>query len=131
MIDVKKYLGLSYDINNEFGVNCWGLYKLIQKQERGIEVVMFSAMNSSIRAISDKFKSELKLNKHGHKKVVQPENLDLVVMLKPMKRASIYHCGVYVDGKVLHAKGEGQGGQVWLEDIGSLSDWRMEYWRHV
>jgi hypothetical protein len=131
MIDVTEYLGLPYDINNEFGVNCWGLYKRVQLQERGIDVAMFSVINSSIRAISDKFRAELKLNKHGHSQVLEPQNLDLAVMVRSIKRARIYHCGVYVDGKILHAKGEGQSGQVWLEDISSLGDWRMEFWRHV
>lgn len=132
MIDATKYLGLSYDINNEFGVNCWGLYKLIKKQEQDIDVSTFTVVNSSVRAISDKFTAELKLGRHGHRQVKIPKPFDLVVLVKPMRVGAVYHCGVYLGNKqIIHAKGEGQSGQVWIEDLKAFDDYRVEYWRHV
>lgn len=132
MIDFKRYLGLSYDINNEFGVNCWGLYKLVQKNELGNDVISFKAINSSVRAISDKFRAEIKLSRHGHEQVKSPVDFDLVVMTKRSGRVIAYHCGVYIAGEVMHAKGDGQTGQVWRESLRSLQkEWRTEFWRYV
>lgn len=130
MIDTMKYLGLPYDIHNDHGINCWGLYKLIKRQEQGIDVLLFSAINSTVRAVSDAFKAELKLDRHGHYQVDDPQEFDLVLLTKRRARACIYHCGVMIGGKILHAKGSGQTGQVWHEELSSFDGWEVEYWRH-
>ena len=130
MIDTANYLGLPYDIHNEHGVNCWGLYKLVKQQEQGIGVSMFSVISSTVRAISEKFSSELELNQHGHYRVDSPQELDLVLFTRHSKIRSTYHCGIMIDGKVLHAKGSGQSGQVWHDELSSFDRWDVEFWRH-
>lgn len=131
MIDLRKYLGLPYDINNEFGVNCWGLYALVKKQEQNIDVLMFSAINSSAGAISNAFVDGFRVAQHGHEKIDEPRDFDLVVMTRELKGSIFYHCGVFIDKAVLHAKGENQSGQVWYQQIGDLGRWKVEFWRHV
>lgn len=127
---ILKYLGLPYDIHNEVGVNCWGLYSLVKKQEQGIDVLMFSAISSSVKSIASAFESEINLDRHGHYKVAYPKDFDLALLTRRRKRITEYHCGVMIGGKILHAKGSGGSGQVWCEDLSAFEGWQVEYWRH-
>lgn len=130
MIDTTQYLGLPYDINNETGYNCWGLYCLVKKQEQGQDVAMFRAINSTARGISDTFNAEIKLGNHGHTQVQEPQQFDLVLLKRVRLNQTIYHCGVYVDGMILHANGNANSGQVWHEPIANFDRWAMEFWRY-
>lgn len=130
MIDIIRYLGLPYDIHNDVGVNCWGLYKLVKKQEQDIDVLLFKADDSSVSAISRAFEFGLS-GRHEHVRTSAPSDFDLVLLRKRRGSRCIYHCGVWFGGKILHAKGSGQTGQVWYEPLTAFNDWHIEYWRHV
>lgn len=129
-MNISNYLGMPYDIHNESGVNCWTLYKLIKKQEQGINVVLFKAPSANVKKINDVFSSALSDGCHGHFRVDKPEDFDLVLMTKETKRQKIYHCGIWYNGMVMHARGSGQNGQVWYQESSELSEYSLEFWRN-
>ena len=129
-MNISNYLGMPYDISGVFGVNCWTLYSLIKKQEQGVDVVAFKPKNPSKEAIFDTFKSAFSLGGHGHVRVYSPQNYDLVIMTKETKKRKIYHCGVWFDGSIIHARGTGKTGQVWMQSPEELRSYNIEFWRN-
>ena len=129
-MNIMQYLGIPYDIHNSVGVNCWGLYKLVKKQEQNKDVLVFTPSGIDTPSISAKFDRELSIGRHDHTKVTNPKNFDLALFTRKIRKSTIYHCGVWLDGKILHAKGSGQSGQVWYDSLASFDKWGVEYWRH-
>ena len=101
---------------------CWLLVVDVYVNELGLNVKNYHAETDSGLAIARKFRLELSKNEHGFVKIDQPENFAVILMSKPGS-----HCGIYYDGKVLHAS---IGGVVY-QDLLTLKDHFkiMEFWK--
>ena len=124
---IEKYLGMPYDIRNESGVNCWGLYSLVMMNECGINKGNYVAGNAKEAAAV--FAAKLATGEHGLTEVKTPKDYDLV-LTESVSGAKKWHCGVYFKGSVLHAKGSSKSGQVWYDTLSDfVGGWKMGFWR--
>lgn len=126
---IEKYIGMQYDIRNINGVNCWGLYCLVMLNERSKKIDEIRASSSA--QASAIFAAKLATGDHGLIEVKQPKNFDLALVERSSKKGSEWHCGVYYNGGILHAKGSGCHGSVWYDSIIDFSEKyeNMGYWR--
>lgn len=104
---------------------CWQLVADIYRTELQAGVDDFKTVNGSIRAIADAFRIALHKGEHGFRQASTPEDYAVVLMGKVASRSPT-HCGLYYQGKVLHATQSG----VIYQDLSSLTDQyqRVEYW---
>ena len=101
-MNFDKYIGLPYQENGrtEQGVDCWGLARLVYKQEFGIELPDYSDLYSG--SWDEQVTKLINYHKDTWQEVKQPEVGDLCLF-------NIYgepaHIGVYVgDSKFLHSR---------------------------
>lgn len=113
---------------------CWMLVADVLTTECGYRVDEYRTVSSSIRqiatslrhqAIAEAFRLELCKGEHGFEQIVEPEDFAVVLMGRTVK-LGFHHCGIYYQGKVLHATPDG----VLYQDMASLcDDYRvMEFW---
>ncbi len=78
-----------------------------------------------MRSLAAAFRIAIQKNPDGFAQLDGPEEMCLV-LLAATPSVGIHHCGVYVDGKVLHALETG----VVCQDMASLGDAYqvMEFW---
>jgi len=121
---LHSYVGLPYDLWNKTGVNCWGLVSLVYADIYSDIVCEFLPKAEGYRAITAAFTAAFSENKHGFKQVEKPTKHCVVIM----KHRLLTHCGIYEDGKVLHANGQAK--QVIYQDIKEASRRfdTVEYW---
>lgn len=129
-MNVNYYLGLPYDFTNEKGVNCWGLYALIRKNECGDNLTQYGADKCTTRSISATFTAEMAKGNHKHELTKEPKDFDLVLLTIMDMGVKKYHCGVYYKGGMLHAKGTGRKGQVWYDKFTEYEDWKIRFFRY-
>ena len=104
---------------------CWNLAADYYRRELGQGVQDFRTVTDSIRDIANAFTFALSKSNNGFMQIGSPENGCLVLMGKSHK-LGIHHCGIYLDGSVLHALPEG----VLYQDMSSLRDIYplIEFW---
>ncbi len=95
----NEYVGINYCINNQNGVNCWGLVAMVYRDIFSDDLKLFHSENDSFRAISTAFTKAFTENKHGFKKVDDKADFDVVIM----RSNRLTHCGIYYQGKILHS----------------------------
>lgn len=99
---ITKYIGLPYVTGGRDarGVDCWGLLRLIYRQERGIDLPEYPGLDlEQIRAISREI---LAIASRDWREVVTPQDGDAVAM---SLKDALHHVGVWVDadgGKIVH-----------------------------
>ena len=98
---------------------CWALVADVLFSERGEAVDAFQTISGSVRQIASALRLELYKSSHGFEQIEQPRDFAVVLMGKTA-RLGLHHCGVYYQGKVLHALPQG----VLYQDLESL---RAEY----
>lgn len=81
---------------------CWALVADVYATELGRGVDSFSTINSSIRAVASAFRLAIHNNPNGFQKITEPAQF-CVVLMGTSARLGLHHCGVFIDGKVLHA----------------------------
>lgn len=81
---------------------CWMLVTDVLLTERGQAADACKTINGSIRNIASAFRLELHKSAHGFEQVPEPVDFAVVLMGKT-PRLGVHHCGIYYDGKVLHA----------------------------
>jgi len=88
----------------------------------------FSTVNSSVRAIASTFRLALYKNPNGFKQIESPVE-GCVVLLGKTQNIGLHHCGVYVDGKIMHAMDSG----TYLEEMSAIQDKyaMIEFWALV
>lgn len=96
-----EYIGLPYDLHNRNGFNCFGLVGKVYADKFGADVPVFLPKSKRPRDIAATFAAAFASGEHGFKKVDKPSNY-CVVVFKKKRAVTSYHCGVYIDGKVLH-----------------------------
>lgn len=97
MIDTNAYLAKSYGPQP-----CWDLVADVYANELQAVPVDYKTINRSVREMAAAFRLAIHKAAHGFRQVDEPVDMCIVLLAK---RASvgIHHCGVYVDGSVLHA----------------------------
>jgi hypothetical protein len=104
---------------------CWSLVTDVYILERGLQVDAFSTVSNSVRQAAQAFRLQLHKDAQGFHRISEPEDLCLVLMGKTPK-LGFHHCGIYYEGKVLHALESGP----LYQDMASLRDTYklMEFW---
>lgn len=81
---------------------CWPLVADVLMTERGITVDVCKTVTGSLRTAASLFRLELHKGAHGFEQVQDPVDFAVVLMGKT-NRLGVHHCGIFYDGKVLHA----------------------------
>jgi hypothetical protein len=104
---------------------CWDLVADVYLSEMARAVTKFRIVNNSVRSLAAVFRIAIQKNPDGFAQLAGPEEMCLV-LLAATPSVGTHHCGVYVDGKVLHALESG----VVYQDMASLGDAYqvIEFW---
>lgn len=81
---------------------CWELVADVYATERGALPVDYKTVNRSVREMASAFRLAIHKSAHGFVEVLEPTDL-CIVLLGKTERMGVHHCGIYHDGKVLHA----------------------------
>lgn len=119
-IDIQKYLTRQYSAQP-----CWDLVADFYATEFTGVIVDYSVETRSIRKMSGDFRLALHNGKHGFNQVNAPVN-GCIVLLGKSEKIGIHHCGIYMDGNVLHATPE----SVFFEPLSVIRDKfsLLQYW---
>jgi hypothetical protein len=74
----------------------------VLSSETGIMPLTFRTVNRSIRQMASEFRIALNKGSHGFAQIAAPVDM-AIVLLGKTERVGIHHCGIYFDGRVLHA----------------------------
>lgn len=119
-MDIGAYLSKSYPTPP-----CWALVADVYTHELGQGVNDYKTINTSIRAIASAFRLALHKSPTGFSKVSEPVDY-AIVLLGKTPSLGLHHCGIYWQGKVLHAIDSGPV----YQDLTTLRDAYplMEFW---
>ena len=120
---IDKYIGLPYDFSS---FNCWHLVDSV-RADLGYQSHKFSAITPAIRDVSKAFEFEIERGGHGLHQQQEMRDHDVVIMSRRWGSLNRYHCGVVIDGKVLHADNVGVA-HVELSELAHTWQ-RIEFWR--
>ncbi len=120
MIDIAEYLGKVYP-----SPPCWALVADVYVNALAHPVDGFSTVNNSVRSIASAFRLAIHKNPNGFKQIPEPVE-GCVVLLGKTHSIGLHHCGVYTDGKVLHALDSGN----YLDEMSVIQDRYelIEFW---
>lgn len=82
---------------------CWELVADVLCTERKAPAVEYRTITRSVREMANAFRVELHKSQHGFLQVEVPRDFT-VVLLGRSVQIGITHCGIWFDGKVLHAQ---------------------------
>lgn len=104
---------------------CWDLVADVYTTELGQVVDEFATVSGSVRAIASAFRLALHKTSHGFQQIPDPVDYAVVLMGRTRK-LGLHHCGIYYEGKVLHALDTG----TLYQDLPSLqAEYQlMEFW---
>ena len=104
---------------------CWELVADVVTSEGGELPVDYKTVNRSVREMASAFRLAIHKSPHGYAQVVDPVDL-CIVLLGKTERVGVHHCGIYFDGKVLHA----MPGATMYEDMSVIGDAfeLVQYW---
>jgi hypothetical protein len=119
-VNVNDYLAKQYP-----EPPCWALVADVYANEVGQEVTAFRTINNSLRAIASAFRIAMHKSPHGFEQVAETSDFT-IVLLGRSPNLGLHHCGVFYDGKVLHALSDGN----LYQDLASLGDTYpvMQFW---
>jgi hypothetical protein len=112
VIDIQKYLTRQYSAQP-----CWDLVADFYATEFDGVAVDYAAETRSVRKMADDFRIALHNGKHGFTQSDSPAN-GCIVLLGKNEKMGIHHCGIYMDGSVLHATPEA----VFFEPLSVVGD---------
>lgn len=95
---IISMVGTPYCIKNQNGINCWGVISEYYKH-KGIALFNYVLNTMSPKELNTVFTIALTEGHHGFKPTDKPKNGDVVLFRHPLH----YHCGLWLDGKVLHS----------------------------
>jgi len=124
--DINAYLARSYGSAEQRP--CWQLVADVYRRELAEPVTEYKSVGSSIRAIAGAFRLALTKSPHGFTEVAGQQQWAVMLL---SKRPSLgwHHCGVIIDGRVLHAVEPGIGGVLYQDLATVLDAYRgVEYW---
>lgn len=120
-MNVSKYLAAQYR-----NPPCWALVAHVQADECGVgPLPLYAPSADTVHAVAGVFRRALHDGDHGFARVAEPRDYCVVLMAR-RERAMPHHCGVFYQGRVLHAL---PAGAVY-QDLASLSDMyaKIEFW---
>lgn len=119
-MNVNDYLGRVYGPQP-----CWELVADVCTTEVGEIPVDYKTVNRSIREMASEFRLAIHKSPHGFAQVAEPVDL-AIVLLGKTERVGIHHCGIYFDGRVLHA----MPGATMYEELSVIRDTFavVEFW---
>ena len=100
-MNVNTYLAAQYP-----SPPCWSLVADVYATELDKVVNDYKTINSSIRAIAGAFRIGLHKSAHGFAQIAEPVDY-CVVLLGKSARLGLHHCGIYYQGRLLHAQDTG------------------------
>ena len=106
---------------------CWELTTDVLLRELDIVVSKYRARSSRLPDIANAFRLELARGDHGFTQLQVPQDFAVTLMGKD-DTVGVHHCGVFYQGRVLHALATG----IYYQDLASLGDEfkLMEFWAH-
>jgi hypothetical protein len=121
MLDVNTYLGRVY----EGDAPCWQLVADVYRDLLGTDPAEVDTVSETIRRLARVFRLELHKRQHGMHQLDEPRDF-AVVLMWPSDSKKRPHCGVWWQGKILHAAEAGN----FYQDLASLQDTyqAMEWW---
>lgn len=121
-MEVHEYLGKVYAYPP-----CWDMVADVYINELGLRVDNYNPENTGTRAVAEAFRLALHKGEHSFLKVKSPLDFD-IVLLGSTNKLGLHHCGVYYQGRVLHAVETGN----LFESLSTLKDKYklLEYWRY-
>jgi len=96
-MDINTYLARQYSAQP-----CWELVADVYATELDAIAVDYKTVNRSIREMASAFRIAIHKSAHGFVKVAEPVDY-AIVLLGKTEEIGIHHCGIYYQGKVLHA----------------------------
>jgi lipoprotein Spr len=124
-IDVTKYVGIPYKIHGREidGCDCYGLVRLVYKNELGIELPNF--LDIGYENTQKSFGKSIDLCKPvlDLKKVKEPMSYDIGLFYI---RGIPSHIGIYIDGGILHSTDK--LGSVYVPLSRFIRRYRIEGW---
>lgn len=119
-MNVNDYLGRVYGSQP-----CWELVADVCTTEIGKIPVDYKTVNRSIREMASEFRLAIHKSAHGFAQIAEPVDL-AIVLLGKTERVGIHHCGIYFDGRVLHA----MPGATMYEELSVIRDTFavVEFW---
>lgn len=119
-MNISDYLSRQYS-----NPPCWELVADIYRTELDEGVMGFKTVDPSVRAIASAFRLALHKSPHGFARIEDPVDYAVVLMGKS-EALGVHHCGIWYQGKILHALETGN----LYQDVASLSDTYkvMEFW---
>jgi hypothetical protein len=96
-MNVNAYLAKQYD-----SPPCWQLVADVYTSELAQPVTDYKTINASIRAIASAFRIALHKSPEGFAQIVAPVDYCIVLMGRTATMG-LHHCGVFYQGRVLHA----------------------------
>lgn len=105
---------------------CWSMVAHLYLNVLHIDPLVVATVTESLRRAARTFQLRLHKDAYGLRQIPAPQDWALVLMW-PGTQQRRPHCGVFWNGKVLHATAEG----VLSQDVFSLRDAypTMEFWR--
>jgi hypothetical protein len=95
-MNINDYLQRQYP-----APGCWALVADVYASELHADVLGFTTINNSVRAIASAFRIALHKSEHGFVQTPAPTDFS-VVLLGKSRALGLHHCGVYYQGSVLH-----------------------------
>lgn len=96
-MDINAYLEKRYP-----SPPCWSLVADVYASELSDTVTDYKTINASIRAIAGAFRLALHKSAHGFSQITAPVDF-CVVLLGKTETMGVHHCGIYYQGRILHA----------------------------
>lgn len=120
VLDVATYLSRQYE-----EPRCFKLVADVYADVLGVSPAEVETVSESMRRAARTFRLELFKRQPGMQQIDQPRDL-AVLLMWPADSRKRAHCGIYWQGKVLHATETGN----LYQDLASLQDVypRMEWW---
>jgi hypothetical protein len=97
VIDINDFLSRTYGPQP-----CFELVADVIQSEGGELPVGYRTINRSVRQMASEFRLALHKTPHGYVEVTEPAEF-AIVLLGKTEKLGVHHCGIYLDGKVLHA----------------------------
>lgn len=119
-MNVNDYLAKQYGPQP-----CWELVADVYARELDVVPVDYKTINRSIRDMASAFRLQIHKSAHGFLQTTAPADLAIVLLAKT-ERVGIHHCGIYFDGRVLHA----MPGATMYEELSVIRDTFgvVEFW---
>lgn len=96
-MDINTYLARQYSAQP-----CWELVADVYATELDAIAVDYKTVNRSIREMASAFRIAIHKSPHGFVQIAAPVDY-AIVLLGKTEEIGIHHCGIYYQGKVLHA----------------------------